>query len=86
MGTSSRPAQGLEPESGPGRVGLRVEPEGGRLDGWLSVLDQYGVRYLILNKKRDGGLLSLVRTRPGWVVDFEDEASVLFTRSLAGAS
>ena len=59
---------------------------GGRLDGWLAVLDRYAVQYLILNKERDGKLLSLVRARPGWAVDFEDEASVLFSRSLAGAS
>ena len=59
---------------------------GGRFDGWLAVLDRYRVQYLILDKERDGKLLSLVRARPGWAVDFEDEASVLFSRSLAGAS
>ena len=58
---------------------------GGRFDGWLAVLDRYRVQYLILSKKRDSELLSLVRVRPGWEVDFEDEASVLFSRSLAGA-
>jgi hypothetical protein len=59
---------------------------GGRFDGWLAVLDRYGVQYLILDKERDGELLSLVRARPGWTVGFEDEASVLYSRSLAGAS
>ena len=54
---------------------------GGRFDGWLAVLDQYRVQHLILDKERDGRLLSLVRTRPGWAVDFEDEASVLFSRT-----
>ena len=58
----------------------------GRFDGRLAVLDRYRVQYLILNKERDGSLLSLVRARPGWVVDFEDEASVLFSRDLAGVS
>ena len=59
---------------------------GGRLDGWLAVLDRYRVQYLILNKERDGSLLSLVSARPGWTVDYEDGTSVLFTRRLAGAS
>ena len=59
---------------------------GGRFDGWSSVLDRYGVQYLILDKERDDKLLSLVRARPGWSVDFEDGTSVLFTRSLPGDS
>lgn len=59
---------------------------GGRFDGWMAVLERYSVQYLILDKERDGKYLSLVRSRPGWTVDFEDEASVLFSRSLAGAS
>jgi hypothetical protein len=57
---------------------------GGRFDGWLALLDQHRVQYLILNKEHDGNLLSLVRARPGWSVDFEDGASVLFSRNLAG--
>jgi len=52
----------------------------GRSDGWPSVLDRYGVQYLILDKDRDDKLLSLVRARPGWSVEFEDGTSVLFTR------
>jgi hypothetical protein len=46
----------------------------------LAALDTYGVRFLILDKERDGSLLDLVRSRPGWSVDFEDTESVLFTR------
>jgi hypothetical protein len=65
--------------------GDRVQP-GNRFDSWLAVLDGYGVQFLILDKQHDGKLLSLVRSRTGWTVDFEDEASVLFSRSLAGAS
>jgi len=60
-------------------------PAGGRLDGWLAAFDRHRVQYLILNKKRDSELLSLVRGQPGWAVDVEDEASVLFSRSQAGA-
>ena len=52
----------------------------GRPERWLVALDTYGVRFLILDKERDGSLLDLVRLRPGWTVDFEDTESVLFTR------
>ena len=86
MGTSSRPAQGLRAESGPAEPDPARVPEGRPFGGWLAVLDRYAVQYLILDKERDGGLLSRVRARTGWVVDFEDEASVLYSRSLAGAS
>lgn len=53
----------------------------GRLECWLAALDTYGVQLLILDKERDATLLQLVRSRPGWTVDFEDNESVLFTRS-----
>ena len=51
-----------------------------RPERWLAALDTYGVQFLILDKERDGSLLDLVRSRPGWTVDFEDTESVLFTR------
>ena len=86
MGTSSQPGQDLEPESGPGRAGLTGGPEGGQFAAWSWILDRYGVQYLILDKERDGSLLSLVCARPGWTVNYEDGASVLFTRCPAGAS
>ncbi|MGD9318072.1 MAG: hypothetical protein PVG56_14640 [Anaerolineae bacterium] len=52
----------------------------GRLERWLAALDTHGVQFLILDKERDGPLLQLVRSRPGWTVDFEDKESVLFAR------
>lgn len=52
----------------------------GRLERSLTALDTHGVRFLILDKERDGTLLQLVRSRPGWTIDFEDNASVLFAR------
>jgi hypothetical protein len=52
----------------------------GRLERSLAALDTHGVQFLILNKERDGTLLQLVRSRPGWAVDFEDTESVLFAR------
>ena len=52
----------------------------GRLERWLAALDTHGVQFLILDKERDGRLLQLVRSSPGWTVDFEDTESVLFAR------
>ena len=49
-------------------------------DSWLAVLDRHRVQYVVLDKERDSGLMSLVRSQPGWTVDFESEASVLFSR------
>ena len=63
----------MSPEQAPAR-------RYGRLDRSLAALDTYGVQFLILDKERDGSLLQLVRSRPGWTVDFEDTESVLFTR------
>jgi hypothetical protein len=51
-----------------------------RLERWLAALDTYSVQFLILDKQRDEPLLQIVRSRPGWTVDFEDRESVLFTR------
>jgi hypothetical protein len=53
-------------------------------DSWLAVLDGYRVQFLILDKELDSTLMSLVRSQPGWTVDFENEVSVLFSRSPAG--
>jgi hypothetical protein len=55
-----------------------------RRDSWLAALDRYRVQFLILDKERDSTLMSLVRSQSGWTVDFENEASVLFSRSPAG--
>jgi hypothetical protein len=60
------------------------EPAPARKNGWiehsLATLDTYGVQFLILDKERDRTLLQLIRSRPGWALDFEDTESVLFTR------
>ena len=53
-------------------------------DSWLAVLDRYRVQFLILDKELDSTLMSLVQSQPGWAVDFENEVSVLFSRSPAG--
>jgi hypothetical protein len=49
-------------------------------DRWLAVLDRYGVQFLVVNKQCDSEMLDVVRSRPGWGTDFEDEESALFSR------
>jgi hypothetical protein len=48
---------------------------------WLAIFDAYGVQFLVLDAVQDGDLLHLVRSRPGWAVDFQDKDGVLLARS-----
>jgi hypothetical protein len=54
----------------------------GQRGHWLAALDRYGVQFLVVDKQRDGALLDLVRSQPGWSIDFEDGDSALFRRIL----
>jgi hypothetical protein len=44
------------------------------------MLDQHGVQFLVLDPLTDGELLRLVRSRPGWSVDFDDGKAVVLAR------
>ena len=99
-GLNSQPGRGLVAEPAPNRAGLRQSqpdsPGGERMsakeplaqgtlrDSWLAVLDRYRVQFLILDKELDSTLMSLVQSQPGWAIDFENDVSVLFSRSPAG--
>ena len=48
---------------------------------WLKMLDDYEVRLLALDLRKDNQLVALLQSQPGWVVDFADQESVLFVRS-----
>ena len=48
---------------------------------WSGALDEYGVQFLILNRRDDSDLLNLFRSQPGWAVDFEDGEAVIFVRA-----
>jgi hypothetical protein len=50
---------------------------------WLGMLDQYRVRYLLLDTRDDRDLVKLFRSLPGWDIDFEDQETVLFMRNQA---
>ena len=55
------------PDADPVRQDKRVPPHTGPVERRVDL-------------ERDGTLLQLVRSRPGWAVDFEDTESVLFAR------
>lgn len=48
---------------------------------WLGVLDEYNVEFLVLSLHSDSDLVGFFRSQPGWIIDFEDEESVLFVRA-----
>jgi hypothetical protein len=48
---------------------------------WPAIFDAYGVQFLLLNRVQDGELLRLVRSRPDWTVDSQDENAVLLART-----
>jgi len=52
-----------------------------RVDGaWLRALDAYHVRFLVLNLDAESDVVEYFRSLPGWLVDFEDEESIIFAR------
>ena len=50
-------------------------------DIWLPMLDRHGVQFLVLDPRTDGELVRLVRSRPGWSVDFDDGKAVVLART-----
>lgn len=75
----SRQGASQQPGEGFAREGFAR----GRFAQWLSILDTYDVRFLILNRERDEGLVQLVRSDPKWTVDLVDGDSILFSRAQA---
>jgi hypothetical protein len=47
---------------------------------WLAALDAFSVQFLVLDVQHDREILQLVRSRPGWAIDFADGESALLAR------
>ena len=63
---------------------LQVEhPLPGMDKDWLTMLDAYHVRFLVLNLQSESDLVKYFRSQPGWLVDFEDQESIIFARTNA---
>ena len=69
----------LKDKSGAQTEGSRP-PEDSTREDWLAALDRHGVRYMVLDRQRDGDLLDCFGTQPGWSVFFQDEEAVIFAR------
>jgi hypothetical protein len=54
---------------------------GPRAEQWPGVLDEYDVRFLVLDSDRDAELLELFQAHPGWVIDSQDDQAVLLVRT-----
>jgi hypothetical protein len=48
---------------------------------WLAVLDRHAVQFLILDTDRDRDLYQIVRSQPGWRIDFRDGQSMVLART-----
>jgi hypothetical protein len=47
---------------------------------WLALFEQENVRFVVLDRRTDSDLIEILRRRCGWIVDFEDKESMIFTR------
>ena len=60
----------------------RAEVEGADSpDIWLPMLERHAVQFLVLDPHTDEALVRLVRSRPGWRVEFDDGKAVVLARS-----
>lgn len=48
---------------------------------WSAVLESHTVQFLILDTDRDRDLYEMVRSQPGWRIDFRDGQSILLART-----
>lgn len=58
--------------------------ESGVEEDWVRTLDEYGVRFLVLDRHRDSALSKLLRAQPRWKLEFEDGEVVLFVHAGTG--
>lgn len=49
-------------------------------EDWLRVFNEYDVQFLVLDPCSDSDMVKLVRSQPGWRVDFEDGEAIIFAR------
>jgi hypothetical protein len=48
---------------------------------WPGLLEQLGVRFLLLDINHDAELLELFQAHSGWVIDSQDDQAVLLART-----
>ena len=45
---------------------------------WLDVLEENGVRFMVLDPHHDGKLIEQLQTHPEWVVEFANHEAIFF--------
>lgn len=55
-------------------------------DIWLRRFDQENVQVIVLSLRDDDDLVKTLRRQPGWLIDFEGDGAVIFTRSASSHS
>jgi hypothetical protein len=56
-------------------------PDTGVQQDWLAALNQDDIKYVVLHLGDDGDVVQLLRSLPGWLIDFEDDEAVIFARA-----
>jgi hypothetical protein len=57
-----------------------VQMRGDVMD-WLALFEQEHVQFVVLDRCTDRDLIERLQRRCGWIVDFENQESMIFTRS-----
>jgi hypothetical protein len=52
---------------------------------WQVLTDRYGIGYMVLWKRAEGGLIAAARTSDGWRIDYEDDQAVVLVRVFSGS-
>jgi hypothetical protein len=52
---------------------------------WRSLVDQYGISYMVLNKTEQTDLVTDLRADAAWQLDYEDDQAVVFSRATPSA-
>jgi len=52
-----------------------------QIEHWSELLQEFDVKFLMLNKHYDAELLGLLQAHPSWAIDSQDEQSVLLVRT-----
>lgn len=48
---------------------------------WRALLDAHDVQFIVLDVQLDRGWQQAMKDQPGWMVDVEDEQTVLYARA-----
>jgi hypothetical protein len=47
---------------------------------WQNLLDEYDIKFIVLDVADDTEIIRLLRAQPGWIVEYEDTEAIFFSR------